>query len=109
MKQELITQILTTIVQLIITIVGGFLINYLMAKIWNEKFNRYHSLARMVVCSVEQTLGDGKGADKKEEAIQALRSLSKNKLSEDQIDRLIEASVHEMNRVIKGKEMEESL
>lgn len=109
MNQELITQILTMVVQVIIPIVGGYIINYLRIKVGTEKLNQYYKLSKTVVDSVEQTFGSGNGADKKEEAIQALRLLSKGRLSEDQIERMIEAAVYETNTLLKINGLKENM
>ncbi len=99
--QELITEFLTIIVQIIIAVVGGFVMNYLRTKIGSEKMKQYYELAKTVVTATEQTFGGGNGSDKKDESRQILKHLTNNKLSDDQIDRLIESSVYEMNTLLK--------
>lgn len=99
--QEAVTSILLIIIQLIIAILGGILMNYLRTKIGSEKMNQYAEIAKTVVKATEQTLGSGNGSDKKAESMQMIKQLTKNKLSEEQIDRLIEAAVYEMNTLLK--------
>jgi LL-H family phage holin len=103
--QELLTEIFVLLVQVIILVLGGFIINFLRISIGKDKFNYYHSLAKTVINSIEQTFGGGNGADKKEEAIQAIKSITKGKLSNDQIERIIEASVFEMNILLKANSL----
>lgn len=100
--QETVTEVLIIIIQIVITILGGLLMNYLRTKIGIEKMNQYTEIAKTVVKATEQTLGSGNGADKKAESMQIIKHLTKNKLSDDQIERLIEAAVYEMNVLLKS-------
>jgi len=101
MWEELVIELLTILVQIVVVAVGGFVIQYIKSKIGEEKLKLYLSYAKTVVTSVEQTIGGGHGVDKKQEAVQALKNITKGKLSDEQIDRLIEAAVYEMNVLLK--------
>lgn len=98
---ELLTEVLIILIQVIGVIVGGFLIRYIKDKIGEESFKNYYSIAKIVVAAVEQTIGAGHGADKKQEAIQVLRNLTKWKLTDEQADKIIEAAVYEMNQILR--------
>lgn len=99
--QDTVVQILIIIIQVVVTILGGLLMNYLRTKIGSEKMSQYAEIAKTIVKATEQTLGSGNGADKKAESMQLVKQLTKNKLSEEQIDRLIEAAVYDMNTLLK--------
>lgn len=101
MIEGIIMQVLTLVIQVIIITLGGFIISYLKSKIGNEKLNQYYLVAKIVVNSIEQTLGSGNGKGKKEEAIQIIKDITKGKLSDPQIEKLIEATVYEMNTLLK--------
>ncbi|NLY43697.1 MAG: phage holin [Clostridiaceae bacterium] len=97
---EWIMEVLTILVQVALLIVGGYIVQFIGIKIEGEKLNNYYSIAKKVVTALEQTIGGGNGPDKKQEAIQALKSMIKEKLSDEEIDKLIEAAVFEMNRLL---------
>ncbi len=98
MLMQIISETLLILIQLIILIIGGVVIQYVREKIGEENFRLMYSLSKTVVTAVEQSIGAGNGADKKQEALQTLRNLTKGKLTEDQLDKMIEAAVFEMNR-----------
>ncbi|WHH58366.1 phage holin [Petroclostridium sp. X23] len=100
MFEELITQLLSVLIQILVLAVGTYIIQFIRAKVGEEKLNTYYSYSKMVVTAIEQIFGGGNGADKKQEAMQVLRNLTKGKLSDEQLDKLIEAAVYEMNQVL---------
>jgi len=99
--QDLLVQLLIVIVQIAIVTIGGYIINFLKARIGNENFNKYYSLIKNIVMGVEQSLGPGNGPDKKAEVIQLIKKMTDNKLSDEQINSLIESAVFEMNLLLK--------
>jgi len=100
-NQELINEIFMLIIQVIITVTGTFLVNYLKTKISSERLNFYYNIAKTIVAAAEQTIGSGNGVAKKELCCKTLQEISNNKLTQQEIDRLIEAAVHEMNTLLK--------
>lgn len=102
MNQSLLFELLLIIVQVAIVVVGGYVVSYLKAKVGTENFNKYYGMIKSIVMGIEQTFGAGNGADKKTEAVQLIEKIAGNKLSEDQINTLIESAVFEMNLVIKN-------
>jgi len=102
MDQELLINLLLAVLQVVVLVVGGFLVNYLKTKIGVENYNKYYSIVEKVITSVEQTLGPGRGQDKKDEAIQIIKKALGNKLTEEQINMFIEAAVFQMNTVLKN-------
>jgi len=101
--RDLIMTILTAGIQLVVIVVLGYLIDYLSAKIGIEKMKRYYEIAKTFVQAVEQKIGAGKGPDKKAEVFNLLKKVIGNKLTDEEIDKLIEAAVFEMNLVLKQK------
>lgn len=104
--RDLIMTILTAGIQLLIMLVMGYVINYLNTKIGTEKMKKYYEMAKTFVKAVEQEFGSGNGADKKAEVFSMLKQLIGNKLTDDEINKLIEAAVFEMNYILKLKGFE---
>lgn len=105
--KELVMTILTAGVQLAVMAALGYAINFINAKIGTENTKKYYNLAKTVVTAIEQQIGNGKGPDKKAEAIAVIKELTKNKLSDEEINVLIEAAVKEMNMVLKQQKLEQ--
>ncbi|HHV75525.1 MAG TPA: phage holin [Thermoanaerobacterium sp.] len=105
--KELVMTILTAGVQLAVMAALGYAINFINAKIGTENTKKYYNLAKTVVTAIEQQIGPGKGPDKKSEAIAVIKELTKNKLSDEEINVLIEAAVKEMNLVLKQQKLEQ--
>lgn len=103
MVEQLITNILTNLVQL--AVLGGLsaLINYAYHKAGNEKVKKFYSFAKIAVAAAEQTLGAGTGVDKKKYAVQFLTS---KKVPADLAEAVVEAAVKEMNDVFVQKGLE---
>ena len=91
---------LLSILTAVITIGGGFVINYLKKKINNEKIATYYNLAKQVVMYVEQTNPDLLGSEKKELAVSKILELTNNKITKEQAETLIEAAVYEIKKLI---------
>jgi len=101
--KDLIITILTAGIQLIILIGLGYAIDYLKTKISAERLKKYYDLITKFVHAVEQTLGPNTGAQKKAEVVSLIQKEIGNKLTAEEIDKLIEAAVFEMNLVLKEK------
>ncbi|MCG8500748.1 MAG: phage holin [Firmicutes bacterium] len=101
MLNGILLQSLMLIIQAAILIVGVYIVQYIRLRLAKERFYFVYSLAKTVVISVEQMIGPGRGADKKQEALQVLKNLTKGKLSDEQMDRVIEAAVYEMNGMLR--------
>ncbi|AAM25559.1 MAG: hypothetical protein XD49_0774 [Caldanaerobacter subterraneus] len=107
--KELIMTILTAGIQLLVMVVLGYLIDYLSTKIGMEKLKRYYEIAKAFVQAVEQQVGSGNGPIKKEQVFKLLKKVIGNKLTDEEIDKLIEAAVFEMNYVLKLKGLQKEL
>jgi len=101
--KDLVMTFLTAGVQIVVMAALGYAINFINTKIGTENTKKYYNIAKNVVMAVEQQIGNGKGPDKKAEAIAIIKQLTKNKLTDDEINILIEAAVKEMNLVLKQK------
>jgi LL-H family phage holin len=82
-------------------------INFINTKIGIENTKKYYNIAQNVVMAVEQQIGNGKGPDKKAEAIAYIKRLLGNTLSDNEINILIEAAVKEMDIVLKQQKFEQ--
>jgi LL-H family phage holin len=105
--KDLIMQIALYTVQLFVLVVLGYVISYLKQQFGNDKLAQAYKIVKNVVMAVEQTIGEGKGPDKKAEAIAYIKKLLGNALSDDEINVLIEAAVKEMNIVLKQQKLEQ--
>lgn len=106
MLKDLLMQGLTVLMQLIVLFVMGALFNYLNKKIGNEKLKKYYDWVKKAVQAAEQYYGAGKGTEKKDWVINYLNKKFGNKLSQADIDLLLESAVHEMNLFLKNKGLE---
>lgn len=103
MIEELINSALKIAIETLVLLSLGFAIHYLQTRMGIDNFNRYIELSRIFVHSVEQEIGSGKGPDKKAEVVQLLKNACKRKLSDEMIDKMIEASVFNMNHEFDTK------
>ncbi|WP_373599623.1 phage holin [Paraclostridium bifermentans] len=102
---ETVIELLLSIVSLVITIVGGYLVGYLKRAIGTTKLKEYYSIAKTIVMSIEQTQGTLIGEEKKKLAVDKLIQVTNGKLNEEEIDRLIEAAVYEIKKMIKESDL----
>ena len=93
---------LLTIITFVITIGGGFLINYLNKKIESQNLKDYYNISKQIVMSIEQLNPELVGADKKELAISKLLELTNNKINSEQANTLIEAAVYEVKKLLQN-------
>lgn len=92
--------ILSTIITSVITIGGGYLINFLRQKNSSQKLVIYYELAKRVVMFVEQTNPNLINEEKKELAIAKLLELTHNKITREQAETLIESAIYEIKKLI---------
>lgn len=96
-------QILKSIVEFVALIGAGYLITYLQKKIGAENLSKYYAWVNIAVNAVEQMIGPGQGELKKQEVIKFITEKLGNKISEKDLNILIEAAVAEINKVLKDK------
>ncbi|MEG1312375.1 MAG: phage holin, LLH family [Romboutsia sp.] len=94
--------LILSVVSIVITIGGYYLINFLNQKIGTEKTKYYYDLSKKVVMSIEQLNPLLAGIDKKELAINKLVELSNKKISREQADTLIEAAVYDIKKLLQN-------
>lgn len=92
--------LLLAVIALIIGTGGAYLIKYLNNKIGADNLSHYYQIAKTIVMSLEQLNPGMSGIDKKALAIAKLIDLTGGKLSEADADRLIEAAVYEMKKLL---------
>ncbi|ADQ04413.1 phage holin, LL-H family [Caldicellulosiruptor owensensis OL] len=105
--REAVLQVFIYILQAVIVVLGTFIVAYvkkrlelLQQKIGQERYLLLVEVANNLVKAIEQTFGAGQGELKRSEAIKFL--MQNFKLTEDEAEKLVEAAVFEMNKVLKG-------
>lgn len=92
--------LILALIALIIGSGGAYLIKFLNNKISADNLNHYYQIAKTIVMSLEQLNPGMAGSDKKSLAIAKLIELTGGKLSEADADRLIEAAVYEVKKLL---------
>lgn len=93
--------IITNILYVMTIIVLGGLLVLVKAKLGDETFNKLVELVDTQVFAKEQTIkGEGKGAEKKKEVVEAIIEAGPKGLPDDlaELDDLIESRVYLMNQ-----------
>lgn len=93
--------IITNILYVMTIIVLGGLLVLVKAKLGDETFNKLVELVDTQVFAKEQTIkGEGKGAEKKKEVVEAIIEVDPKGLPDDlaELDDLIESRVYLMNQ-----------
>lgn len=103
--RELIMQVLTAGIQLVILITFAYAISFLKSRLGEQKTKEYYLFAKQIVSAAEQIFGDGKGKDKKVYAKHFLKEKIGHKLTDDEIEQLIESAVFEMNHVLEKEKL----
>lgn len=101
MMKDLIMTILTAGVQLVILVGLGYAIDFLKTKTSTENLQKYYNLIKTFVQAAEQQLGTGTGPQKKAAVVAMVQKVIGNRLTADEIDKLIESAVFEINTVLK--------
>lgn len=99
--QDALFNLLLTVITTIITIIGGFLTNYLNEKIGSEKTKNYFEMSKQIVMSIEQFYPELQGVDKRKLALEKLLEFTNYKLTEEQASTLIESAVFELKKLNK--------
>lgn len=94
--------LLLSLITLVITVGGGYLVNFLRHKIGNEKLSNYYQIAKQIVMAIEQSNPQLADIDKKELAINKLLELTQNKITENQAQILIEAAVYDIKKLLSS-------
>ena len=93
-----ITNIVSTVIALIVALISTFLIPWLKNRVDTEKFEQIKEWTRVAVQAAEMIYkGVGRGEEKKTFVINYLNSKG-FKIDTDTIDALIESAVHELER-----------
>jgi biopolymer transport protein ExbB/TolQ len=94
-----IMQIIQIIIGVLIPILIGYIVALFRAKLGNERFNRLKNYADIGIKQIESLMGSGNGAQKKREV--ELWLSQKIKAKPDDISKIIDALVLEMNQSLK--------
>ncbi|MEF9992183.1 MAG: phage holin, LLH family [Romboutsia sp.] len=97
---ENLMNFLLSLITLVISGGGIYIIKYLNDKIGKEKIQHYASIAKTIVMSIEQLYPEFAGVDKKDLAVKKLLELTNNKINEIDADTLIEAAVYEVKKLL---------
>lgn len=98
--------IITNILYIMTIILLGGLLVLVKAKLGDETFNKLVEIVDTQVFAKEQTIkGEGKGAEKKKEVVEAIIEADPKGLPDDlaELDDLIESRVYLMNQNQKGE------
>ena len=95
-------EILLGIITLVITGAGGFFVRYINQELGAKKTSEYYEIAKKVVMTIEQLNPDLLGVEKKDLALSKLKSVTKNVISDEQADLLIESAVYEIKKLLKS-------
>ena len=101
---DLTFNILKLVISIVAALIGVYLVPYLKNKLADEKYAQLLSMVEVAVRAAEQTLGSGDGYLKKEEVMRVVVIwMADNgiKISEEQLNQLVEAAVFNMNLEIK--------
>lgn len=101
---DLTFNILKIVVSVSCALIALYLVPFLKNKLKEDKYSDLVVLIHTAVQAAEQTIGAGKGKIKKAEVVAFVSAwLNEHKvyISEDQLDKLIEAAVFQMNLEIK--------
>lgn len=101
-----VMNVLLTIVALVVSAGATYLMKYLNAKVGNEDLQKYFGWIKIAVQGIEQIMGPGGGLSKKEAAIKYIAEKFGSKISPEDLNKLIEAAVFEMNLVLKENGLE---
>lgn len=99
---DFILQLLLLVVTTVVPIITTYVVKYYREKVSNEKFKKWKGLADIAVAAAQESFKDnpGMGAEKKRQVELWLASKLKG-VSADDIDKLIQAAVSEINKGIK--------
>lgn len=98
-----LTEILTCVITVIGALVVRYLIPLLKEKLDDAKLDKLEKAVNIAVYAAEQTIGPGKGAEKKQAAQDYLRERGYN-VDLAEVDAAIEAAVKGLKIAIKEKE-----
>ena len=104
---NLILAILGIIVEMLTIYAIPALRRWLIAKIGDKNLAIIQSVVKAVVKAMEQTIGDGQGILKKENAITIAIDILASKgivIDRDELDAYIEAAVHDLKTEIVGND-----
>ena len=105
---EKLFQVILSLIPVLGAIITYFVVPYLRTKISNEKLIQYEEWASMAVKAAEMLWQESnKGEDKKEFVVKYLNKMFNEKkvvITEEQLNVLIEAAVHEINKDKKKDE-----
>lgn len=94
--------LLLTIITFVITICGGFVINFLIQNVESQKLKDYYNITKQIVLAIEQQNPQLNGADKKDLAVSKLLELTNNKITLEQANILIESTVYEVKKLLQN-------
>lgn len=98
--RQLIMDVLTNLIQLIVLFGVSFIIKFLQEKIGNERLKKFYSIAKIFVKQAEMIYGENEGLNKKKYVTDCLSCKCNKKLKDDEISSLIESAVYDL-KVLK--------
>lgn len=103
--RQLIMDVLTNLIQLIIIFGISFFIHFLQERIGNERLRKFYCMAKIFVKDAEMIYEANEGLDKKKYVSDCLNFKCKGKLKDDEISSLIESAVYDLKVLSKDKNL----
>ncbi len=97
MFNEIIVEVANLVVRAVFIALSGFVLTWIKGKIGVENYNKATNVAEVTVKAIEQEIGAGKGAEKKEKVMEILYSKLGHRFEYAELENLVEAAVFEMN------------
>lgn len=98
--------IVRIIIAVAMALITAYLVPFLNSLAKNEKYARLVDFVETAVTAAEQTIkGDGRGGERKQEVVKAVREWLNGKgikITDEQLDKLIESVVYQMNTYSLG-------
>lgn len=99
---DFLFQLALLIISFAIPLITTYVVQFLATKSGNEKFKGFIGVAQLAVSAIEQSMVGSSGAEKKK-AVELFLANRLKGITVDEIDKIIEAAVFEMNLVFKSK------
>ena len=93
--------VLLSLITLLITVGGGYLVNFLRQKIGTDQLTKYYEMSKQIVMAIKQLNSELPWEYKKELAISKLSELANNKIISEQANTLIESDVYEVKKLLQ--------
>ena len=101
---DLTFNILKIVISVAVALISAYLVPFIKNKLQEDKYSQLVVMVHTAVQAAEQTIGSGNGAVKKDEVMSFVTDYMNRvgiKITEEQLDQLVESAVFQMNLEIK--------